>query len=144
MKYKETIISSSTTLDKEFYNIPLFGEVHIDHGIEFNGDYDLGEIVTNSQKSNTKSLNLRAADDGLSGIGIYKNDFLTFTLNTQIQNGDIAVIQLGHKIYVRKIFFDKKRIRLESDSNTPSPLIIDMDTPGFSILGKVTTVIREF
>lgn len=143
MKNRETIITSSKTLDREFYNIPLFGEVHIEQGKEFNGNYDLGEIVSNSRDSDTKSLNLRAADDGLSGIGIYQNDFLTFELNSPLKNGDIAVIQLGYKIYVRKIFFDKKRIRLESDSNTPSPLIIDIDTPGFKVLGKVTTVIRE-
>lgn len=143
MKSKETIIFSSNTLDKEFYNIPLFGEVRIEHRKEFNGNYDLGEIITNSQKSNSKNLNLRAADDGLAGIGIYKNDFLTFSLDMQLRNGDIAVIRLGYKIYVRKIYFDKKRVRLESDSNTPSPLIIDIDTPGFEVLGKVTTVIRE-
>ena len=143
MKDKETIITTSNTLDKEFYNIPLFGEVKIEHGKDFKGDYSLGEIITNSQKRNAKNLNLRATDDGLSGIGIYKNDFLTFELNAQLRNGDIAVIQLGYKIYVRKIYFDKKRIRLESDSNTPSPLIIDFDTPGFEMLGKVTTVTRE-
>lgn len=143
MKTKETIITTASTLDKEFYNIPLFGEVKVEHNENYNGDYRLGEIITNSQKRNAKSLNLRATDDGLSGIGIYKGDFLTFALNSQLTNGDIAVIQLGYKIYVRKIFFDKKRIRLESDSKAPSPLIIDMDTPGFEVLGKVTTVIRE-
>jgi len=64
-------------------------------------------------------------------------------LDRPLKNGDIAVVQLGYKIYIRKIFFEKKRVRLETDSGTPSPLIIDPATPGFEILGKVVTVIRE-
>jgi SOS-response transcriptional repressor LexA len=60
-----------------------------------------------------------------------------------LKDGDIAVIRLGYKIYIRKIYFDKKRVRLETESGNPSPLIIDRETPGFEIVGKVVTVIRE-
>jgi SOS-response transcriptional repressor LexA len=142
MKHGEKIITSSKSLDKEFYNIPLFGEVKIeDKNIPRN--YDIGEIVTNSRNSASQSLNVRAADDALSRSGIFSGDFLTVHLNRPLKNNDIAVIQLGHKIYIRKIFFEKKRVRLETDSDTPSPLIIDPTTPGFRILGKVITVIRE-
>ncbi len=140
---RPNIISSSKTLDKEFYNIPLFGEVRIEHDGHFQGDYDLGEIITNSRKNEQESLNVRAADNGLSGAGIFKNDFLTVQLNIGLSDGDIAVVKLGPKIYIRKIFFEKKHIRLETDSGTPSPFIIDRETPGFEIIGKVTTVIRE-
>lgn len=143
MKPKEIIITSTTTLDKEFYNIPLFGEVRLDKKEYPRGDYDIGEIITNSRNSGPQSLNVRAADDGLSGAGIFTGDFLTVHLNDHLKDGDIAVVQLGYKIYIRKIFFEKKRVRLETDSNTPSPLIIDPATPGFEILGKVVTVIRE-
>ncbi len=146
MKHKNpnpNIVTSSKTLDKEFYNIPLFGEVRVEQDKHSQGNYDLGEIITNSRKNAQQSLNVRAADDGLSGAGIFKNDFLTVHLNIPLENADIAVVKLGPKIYIRKIFFDKKRIRLETDSGTPSPFIIDRETPGFEIIGKVTTVIRE-
>jgi len=143
MKPKETIIKSSTTLDKEFYNIPLFGEVKITDKNNPRGDYDIGEIITNSRNSASQSLNFRAADDALSRAGIFSGDFLVVHLDRPLKNGDIAVVQLGYKIYIRKIFFEKKRVRLETDSGTPSPLIIDPATPGFEILGKVVTVIRE-
>ena len=143
MKPKETIIKSSTTLDKEFYNIPLFGEVKITDKNNPRGDYDIGEIITNSRNSASQRLNVRAADDALSRAGIFSGDFLTVLLNNPLKNGDIAVVQLGYKIYIRKIFFEKKRVRLETDSGIPSPLIIDPATPGFQILGKVVTVIRE-
>jgi len=143
VKPKETIIKASGTLDKEFYNIPLFGEVKIAEKNNPRGDYDIGEIITNSRNSASQSLNVRAADDALSRAGIFSGDFLTIHLSRTLNNGDIAVIQLGYKIYIRKIFFEKKHVRLETDSDTPSPLIIDPATPGFEILGKVITVIRE-
>ena len=143
MKPKETIIRSSTTLDKEFYNIPLFGEVKIHDKNNPRNDHDIGEIITNVRNSTSQSLNVRAADNALSRAGIFNGDFLTVHLNQPLKNGDIAVVQLGYKIYIRKIFFEKKRVRLETDSGTPSPLIIDPATPGFQVLGKVVTVIRE-
>lgn len=148
MKSRENarIITSDTTLDKEFYNIPLFGEVHIDHNDDFfrsQRNYDLGEIITNSRKHARRNINLRAADDGLAEAGIFKGDFLTVHIDAALKDGDIAVIRLGYKIYIRKIYFDKKRVRLETDSSNPSPLIIDRETPGFEIAGKVVTVIRE-
>jgi hypothetical protein len=142
MKPKETIIQAADTLDKEFYNIPLFGEVHLDH-TQKHGPYDMGSLITNARDERMQSINVRAADDGLSGMGICQGDFLTVHLNRRLKNGDIAVIQLGSKVYIRKIFFDKKRIRLETENNTPSPLIIDAGIPGFEILGKVVTVIHE-
>lgn len=145
-KNSREIIFSSHTLDKEFYNIPLFGEVRIDHTDDFfqsNGNYDLGEIITNSRKQSRRTLNVRAADNGLTGAGIFKGDFLTVQLDRALIDGDIAVVRLGHKIYIRKIFFDKKHIRLETDESNPTPLIIERETPGFDIVGKVVTVIRE-
>jgi SOS-response transcriptional repressor LexA len=142
-KKKVHLATTSKTLDQEFYNIPLFGEVRVEHDGHFQGNYDLGEIITNSRKNAQQNLNVRAADDGLSGAGIFKNDFLTVQLNIPLANADIAVVKLGSKIYIRKIFFEKKHIRLETDSGTPSPLVIERETPGFEIIGKVTTVIRE-
>lgn len=148
MKFKDTprIITSDTTLDKEFYNIPLFGEVHLDHNDDFfksQRSYDLGEIITNSRKNARRNINVRAADDGLADAGIFKDDFLTVHIDAALKDGDIAVIRLGYKIYIRKIYFDKKRVRLESETGNPAPLIIDRETPGFEIVGKVVTVIRE-
>jgi len=69
MKPRETIIRSSTTLDKEFYNIPLFGEVKIDDKNNPRSHYDIGEIITNSRNSTSQSFTVRAADDALSRAG---------------------------------------------------------------------------
>lgn len=145
MKYKKTQNSTQPRkkTNHEFYNIPLFGEVRPEQNGHFQGDYDLGEIITNSRRESKQSLNVQATDNALSGVGIFENDFLTVQLGAAINDNDIAAVKLGHKIYIRKIFLDRKHIRLETASHTPSPLIIDRNTPGFEIIGKVVAIIRE-
>jgi len=127
----------------EFYGIPLLGEVHIEGDGGYHGDYNIGEIITNIAQKIQKTISLQAADNALENAGIYKDDFLTVSQNEKLKNGDIAVVKLGYRIYIRKIFFKQKHILLETATLQPNPLIISIDTPGFEIIGKVVTVIRE-
>jgi len=131
-----------TVLSPEFYSIPLIGEVHLETDLS-SGDYSLGELIQNFRKEETRYLTLRAADDGLINDGILPGDFLTVDFQSRLKNGEIGAVQLGERIYVRKIFFQKKLVRLETSAPQPNPLIIDPKLPGFEILGKVITVIRE-
>ncbi len=140
---KTSSTADQTSLYDEFYNIPLFGAVHIERDGAYHGDYNIGEIITNIRGQQQKTFNLQAADDGLADAGIYKNDYLTVSQNAPLKNGDIAAVRLGQRIYIRKIFFDRKHIRLETASRQPTPLIVEENTPGFAILGKIITVIRE-
>ncbi len=135
---KETTAETS-----EFYNIPLMGEVHIENEFGSGGNYSIGELIKNYRKKDMHSITLRTMDNGLAGDGIFYGDFLTVDLNSKPKNGAIAAVKLGHKIYIRKTFFERNFIRLETTDPTSSPLIVDPKTPGFEIIGKVHTVIRE-
>lgn len=130
-------------LNSEFYNIPLLGEVRMENNFHTNGNYNIGEIISNFKENDTRSITLKAIDNGLSNAGILSGDFLTVNLTPQLHNGDIGVIKLGHRIYVRKIYYDKHLIRLETADASVSPLIVDPRTPDFELIGKVVTVIRE-
>jgi SOS-response transcriptional repressor LexA len=128
---------------KEFYDIPLLGEVRFETSPEYGGDYNLGELLNNFRKNATHTITMQAMDHGLSDKGILHGDFLTVDLHAPLENGDICAVRLGHKTYIRKVYFEKNFIRFETDSSTTSPLIIDPQTPGFELIGKVSTVIRE-
>ena len=129
--------------DKEFYNIPLLGEVHLENNLGSGGDYSLGELIKNFRKKDTQSVTLRALDNGLSDDGIFYGDFLTVDLNSKPRNGDISAVKLGNKIIIRRTLFSGRFVRLEAADSSSSPIIVDPKTPGFEILGKVHTVIRE-
>lgn len=128
---------------REFYNIPLVGEVHIEAEPGSGGNYNLGELIKNIRSNAGQSITVRAVDNGLASEGILHGDFLTINLSAKIRNGDIIAVKLGSKIFIRKKFSHKKFIRLESTAGAISPLIIDPKTPDFEVLGKVATVIRE-
>ncbi|MGD9897668.1 MAG: S24 family peptidase [Calditrichaceae bacterium] len=135
--------AENSDLNSEFYNIPLLGEVRMENNFHTSGNYNIGEIISNFKKDDTRSITLKAIDNGLSNTGILSGDFLTVNLTPHLRNGDISVIKLGHRIYVRKIYFDKHLIRLETADASVSPLIVDPRTPDFELIGKVVTVIRE-
>ena len=138
------MMSSSDNKDNhEFYNIPLMGQVRVETNFNTSGDYSIGELVNNIRNSDARTISLKAMDDGLSGAGILYGDFLTVTLDTTLRNNDIAAVRLGPRIYIRKIFFERNLIRLETAGAKSSPLIVETGTPGFEIIGKVTSVIRE-
>ncbi len=127
----------------EFYNIPLMGQVRFETEFNARGDYSIGELVNNIRNSDARTITLKAMDDGLSAAGILYGDFLTVTLDAILHNNDIAAVRLGPRIYIRKIFFERNLIRLDTAGAKSTPLVVETGTPGFEIIGKVTSVIRE-
>ena len=129
--------------DREFYDIPIMGEAHLESESGAGGNYSLGELIKNFRSRKTRSLTLRSLDDGLLEDGIFPGDFLTVDLAAKVKSGDIAAVKLGDKIYIRKTVFEKNFIRLEKGRSDNSPLIVDIKTPEFEIIGKISTVMRE-
>jgi repressor LexA len=125
----------------EFYNIPLLGEV-CEEGSE-NIITGSGERIRNFPENDPGSIALRALDDGLRSDGVLKGDLLTIALKDKWRDGDIVAVRLGSRIYIRRLFRDRRHIRLESTEPSAATLVVETDTPGFEIIGKVAAVFRE-
>lgn len=130
-------------LNSQFYDIPLIGEVHMSESPAEERSYNIAALVRNFRKEDRQTITLRAADDGMEKAGIYLGDLLTVNLNSAPVNHDIAAVRLGERIYIRRIFFQGEFVRLETDEENGSPYIVDPKVPGFEIVGKVVTVVRE-
>ena len=143
-KHKQHINSGIGVSNHEFYQIPVIGEVHLHEDESENAaNFSLGKQIQNFRKQDRQTITVRALDDALAGEGIIKNDLLTVNLKEHPRNGDIAAVTFGPKLFIRKIFFQKEFIRLDTSDEAQSPLIIDAHTPDFLILGKITMVVRE-
>ena len=103
----------------------------------------IGEIINNFRQTNSRTITMRAMDNGLAGAGILEGDYLTTDLHNTVSDGDIAAVKIGYHIYIRRIFHERNLIRLETSAATPSPLIVDPKIPGFEIIGRVIAIIRE-
>ncbi len=145
MKNKKNQSSNNfTSGDHEFYRIPVIGEVHItDNEWETSRKFSLGELIQNFKQEDRRTIIVRALDHALSGEGIFKGDMLTVNLKKRPKDGDIAAVKFGDKLFIRKIYFQKNLIRLDTSADQPAPVIIDERTPDVMILGKVTMVVRE-
>ncbi len=130
--------------NSEFYQIPVIGEVHL-HEDEWSegSSFSLGKQIQNFRKQDRRTITVRALDDALFREGILKGDLLTVNLKKHPRDGDIAAVTFGDRLFIRKIFYQNKFIRLDTSEEAQAPLIIDARTPEFFILGKVTMVVRE-
>jgi len=129
--------------EQDYYNIPLIGQVRFDHDHPSLHKYSIGELIENFRRRNSGSVTLRAMDNGLIFTGILPGDYLTVDLRIRPSNGDIVALKLGGRLFVRKIYFDGRFLRMESDPERPAPFIIEQNAPGFELIGKVVNIVRE-
>lgn len=130
-------------LNKEFFDVPVLGAVVPDDPDFTSGKYELNELVNNYQNRKLNTFNFSILDDAMKNCGILKGDLLTVDFNIPLKDDDIAVFKIGEKILVRKYYRKNDLIRLETANDYPSHLVIESNTPGFQILGKVVAVTRE-
>jgi len=140
---KPTIFERTQPLNKEFFDVPLLGIVVPDDPDFTSGKYELNELVNNYQNKNVNTFNFSILDNAMKHCGILKGDLLTIDFNIPLKDDDIAVVKIGEKILVRKYFHQNNLIRLETADDYPSHLVVEPNTPGFKILGKVVSVTRE-
>jgi SOS-response transcriptional repressor LexA len=143
-KLKSNPFERTQPLDHDFFNIPVLGMVRAGYPDSLTGDYDLGDLVTNHRKSHNDSVTLQVLDNAMEKAGILKGDFITVNLDAQPTDGDIAVVKLGERFFIRNFFRQDRRIRLETATVKSSTLIIENNTPGFEIIGKVQSISRQF
>jgi repressor LexA len=73
--------------------------------------------------------------------GILDGDFVVIQHQQEAQNGDIVVAVLPSGMAtLKKIFFEKERIKLEPANSTMSPIY----TTQVKIQGKVVAVFRKY
>jgi repressor LexA len=133
----------SQPVTREFFDIPLLGQVRPGDSLSASGDYNLDALVSNFQHTDHHSVTLQVLDNAMQSSGIIKGDYLTVDLRIKPQNGDIAVVKLGERYFVRRFFRQNHRIRLETSDASPSTLVIEENTPGFLLFGKVLSIFRE-
>jgi SOS-response transcriptional repressor LexA len=143
-KIESNPFERSQSLTRDFFNIPLLGMVRASMSSQSREDYNLSELVSNFQNTDQYSITLEVLDDAMYKAGILKGDYLTIDLQSRPQDGDIIVVKLGERFFIRRFFLQQHLIRLETADEYPSSLVIEDNTPGFQIIGKVSSLSRQF
>jgi SOS-response transcriptional repressor LexA len=140
---KSTDLKMSEDKKNDFYQIPLIGLVQIKDNENNIKNYDLAELINNYPGKNNNRITLQVLDNAMIHAGIIQGDFVNIAINDKVKDGDIVVIALGVRIYIRRYYAEKYLIRLETEDKYHSPIVIDPKTPGLKLIGKVISITRQ-
>ena len=134
----------SQLITRDFFDIPLLGQVRSVSLSHSSGDYHLSELVSNFQNTDRDFITIEVLDNAMSKTGILRGDFLTIDLKSKPKNNDIIVVKLGERFFIRRFYLQNRLIRLETADRYPSSFVIEEKTPGFQIIGKASSLSRQF
>jgi repressor LexA len=112
---------------------PIWAEENIEGSFLLDRDFVSGEEV----------FSLRVKGNSMIDAGIYDGDFVLVKKQQTADPGDVVVAQIGDEATVKKFFPEKRRIRLEPANPEYGPIVVEKDTPGFTIAGKVIGLLRR-
>jgi repressor LexA len=112
---------------------PVWAEENIEGSFLIDREFVPGEEV----------FSLKVQGDSMIDAGIFDGDYVLVKKQSNADPGDMVVAQIGDEATVKKFFPEKRRIRLEPANTNYGPIIVERDTPGFSIAGKVIGLLRR-
>jgi len=86
---------------------------------------------------------IRVKDKSMTSKIIKESDILILKKQSDVENGNIALISLNNKITIKRITKQNSYIILQSANLEHSPLLIK-ETDNFKIIGKIEWVIHKF
>ena len=86
---------------------------------------------------------LRVKGNSMTDANIKDGDFIVIQSQSQVEQGDIAVVLIDNEATVKKFYQEGDKIRLQPENESMAPMIIDPKEKVVSIIGKVKSVIRK-
>jgi repressor LexA len=112
---------------------PVWAEENIEGSFLIDREFVPGEEV----------FSLKVQGDSMVDAGIFDGDYVLVKKQQFADPGDMVVAQIGEEATVKKFFPEKRRVRLEPANINYGPIIVEKNTPGFSIAGKVIGLLRR-
>ncbi len=112
---------------------PVWAEENIEGSFLIDREFVPGEEV----------FSLKVQGDSMIDAGIFDGDYVLVKKQPDADPGDMVVAQIGDEATVKKFFPERKRVRLEPANTNYGPIIVENNTPGFSIAGKVIGLLRR-
>lgn len=138
LKEADAMVSSD-----RFREIPWVGQVAAGSPIWAEQNIEGSFLIDRDFVSGEEVFSLKVQGDSMIDAGIFDGDFVLVKKQPMADPGDMVVAQIGDEATVKKFFPEKRRIRLEPANVNYGPIIVEKNTPGFSIAGKVIGLLRK-
>jgi repressor LexA len=112
---------------------PIWAEQNIEGSFLLDRDFVPGEEV----------FSLKVRGDSMIDAGIFDGDYVLVKRQDVANSGDVVLAQIGDEATVKRFFPERQRIRLEPANSDYGPIVVERNTPGFAIAGKVIGLLRK-
>jgi len=86
---------------------------------------------------------LRVHGDSMIGAGILEGDYVIVDNGGRVQSGAIAAVQVGDEATVKRVFFERGRVRLVGENPEFEDIVVDRKSPDLSVYGPVIGLVRR-
>lgn len=142
MKVARLLPIENSTKEEEFVKLPTANHLFSKKNIS-DAERHIDPFIINRNFHQKKKFPVKVTDNGMIGVGIEEGDHVIIEEKENYYEGEILAFQLGQKTLVRRLLRSEGRIRLDCAPVTNHTIIVEFETPGFKILGKVLQIIKE-
>ena len=89
-----------------------------------------------------KTFALRVQGESMRNVGILDGDFVLVEGGASVRSGMIAAVRMGEEATVKRVFFDKDKLRLQPENPAFEEITVDRSSPEVEVCGPVRAVIR--
>ena len=86
---------------------------------------------------------LQVQGESMKGAGILDGDFVVVDSGSEIRNGAIGAVLLGDEATVKRVFYERKRVRLKAENPDFEDIVVDESSPDLRLCGPVRGVLRK-
>ena len=121
-------------------SVPLVGRVTA--GLPILAIDNIEEYLTLPQEMLGKDdlFCLRVQGESMIEAGILNGDIIVVREQNNAENGEIVVAMIEDEATVKRIFYEKKRVRLQPENRFMEPIYAD----SVQVVGKVVALYRQF
>lgn len=133
---------SIDVLEIENYKIPIVGRVAAGFPILAEENIE-GSVLMDPVflKKSSDNFALKVKGDSMIDAGIFEGDIVIVSPKQVVNNGDIVVAQISDEVTVKIYEFKNQVITLIPQNKSYPPIVVE-NKEDFSIVGKVTGVLR--
>ena len=123
--------------------IPIVGRIAAGSPILAVENLEGSLSTTGLFKVTEKTFALQVEGESMIGAGILPGDFVIVDGNGRVREGAIAAVGLGDEATVKRVFMNKRQVRLKAENPDYEDIIVDRNSPDFALYGPVVGVVRK-
>ena len=125
-------------------SIPIIGSVAAGQPLLAEENIEGNLLIDRDMFRASDGFALRVKGESMVEAGIHDGDIVLARPDLPLEDGSIIVALIGDEATVKRFYPERDRIRLEPANPHFGPIIVEKDTPGFHVAGKVVGLYRKY